>query len=430
MQNDIRIELEDLSSVKKKLNITISAEAVKKEIKEAYNSLKSTASIAGFRKGNIPMSILKARFGDYVREEVTKKVIETSYPKALKEKEIVPVESPKVDIITPKLEETSDFAYTVEVEINPQVDITDYKGLGLQKNPIEVTEQDLELGLRSLRESRAQFREVERPAGEGDFVVLDFEASVGEGAPIKSNKATDFTTIVGKETVLPGFDEALKGMSKGEHKDAKLTFPESYSEGGLGGKEVTFHITMKAVKEKHVPEIDDEFAKDLACDNLETLKTRVKEELTKAKESNEKERLKNIILDRLIEKHPFEVPDALVKRYQTLLLNKVIEQMRAGNVNPEDQKMTPDELNAKYLVLAQRSVKEDIILDAIAQKENVQVSPQETEEAVKELAESRGITFEALMTRIQREGALEVIKDGLKHEKVFDIIIESSTTAA
>lgn len=426
---DISIAVEDLSQVKKKLDIVIPTGVVNKELSAAYRTLKTTAAIAGFRKGAVPLNILKARFGDRVSEDVATKLIESSYPHALHEKQFVPVERPKIEIKSPKLEEGKEFSYSVTVEVNPHLEIEDYRGMVLDSEKIEVSEKDVEEGLERLRQSRAEYKDVERASKEGDMVVVDFDASV-DGATVKGSQTTDFTAIIGNKTFLPGFEEAITGVSKGEKKQALIPFPANYSEGNLAGKEGLFYITVKAVKEKTVPVLDEEFAKDIECDNLEKLKARVKEELSKIKESHEKERVKNLILDRLIGKYPFEVPEALVNKYLAVNLSRVLDSMRQGFGSPEDIKLTPDDLKAKYRVIAVRQVREDIILDAIAAREKLEVSREEVDASIKKLAESRNVPYEALMGRIVREGTLEIIKDGLKHEKVFDIIIGAAKGAA
>lgn len=429
MQTNIKVEIEDLSSVKKKLAITIPAEAVKREINEAYQALRSTSSIAGFRKGTAPLSILKAKYGSLIQEDVTKKLIEGSYPRALNEKKLTPVETPKVDLATESIEEGKDFSYTVTVEVNPEINIDGYKGMELKQEDPEVSAQDIEVGLRGLREAAAQFQDVDRAAKDGDLVVVDFEAFLGN-EPIKNGKGTDYPAVIGEKTLLPGFDEALRGSSKGEAKETNIKFPDNYSEGHLAGKDGTFKINIKAVKEKTMPELDEEFAKKLGCENLVALSERVRTEIVNHKQAEVKEKVKTEILDKLIEKHQFDVPETLVNRYLGMILNRIIDNMRQGVFAPGDKGLTPEELKVKYRDMAVRSVKEDIVLDHIAAKEKVEASNEEVEESVRKLAEARGASYEALMGRIEREGAMDVIKDGLKHEKVFDIIIGSSKPAA
>ena len=260
IDSDFRIEFEDISPVKKKLNITIGASQVKREVDSAYQSLRSTAAIAGFRKGNVPLNVLKGKFSGNVEEDVTKRLIELSYPNAIKEKELVPVEAPRVEMISKGLREGEDFSYSVTVEVSPKVEISEYKGMELKQEKIEVTDKDIEDGLERLREGRTEYREVERPAVDGDMVVVDFDGFIG-AEPIKNGKGSDYPAIIGERNVLPGFDEALMGAAKGDTREANITFPANYSEASLAGKEALFKIAVKAVKDKAVPAIDDELRK-------------------------------------------------------------------------------------------------------------------------------------------------------------------------
>jgi trigger factor len=428
MQN-IRVEMEDLTPVKKKLDISVPAEAVSREFKAAYQNIRSTASIAGFRKGAAPMNILKARFGGHVQEDVTKRLIESSYSTALSEKRLMPVEAPHIDLKGGELTEDKDFSFTVTVEIQPRVEVDGYRGMELKKDESPITEEDIEKGVQNLKEAAAQFKEVDRPAKDGDLVMVDFEAFMN-GEPVKNGKGEGYPCVIGEKSLLPGFDEALKGASKNDNKEVDITFPENYSEATLAGKASQFKLHVKAVKEKGVPEVNEAFAKDMGCESLEALRAKVKEEIEKHKSGEAKENIKNEILDKLIAAHPFDVPDALVNRYMGVILNRVIENMRSGMTAPDDRGLNIDQLKEKYRPAAVRSVREDIILDTIAAKEAVQVSPAEVEVSVRAISAQRGVSYESLMSRIQTEGAMEVIKDGLKHEKVFDIIIDSSKPGA
>ncbi|MBW7956926.1 MAG: trigger factor [Deltaproteobacteria bacterium] len=427
MQN-IRVEVEDLTPVKKKLDISVPAETVRKEIDAAYRSMKSTANVAGFRKGSVPLNILKARFASHVQEDVTRKLIESTYPHALGEKKLMPVEAPSFELKTEKISEDSDFSYSVTVEVQPSVEIDGYKGMELKKEEVTITEEDMERGLNNLCKAAGEWVEADRSSENGDMVVVDFEAFL-DGEPIKNGKSSDYGCIIGEKTLLPGFDEALKGVKKGEKKEFEIKFPENYSETGLAGKTGLFKVVVKSVKEKGTPEVNDEFAKELGLESVEALRAKVREEIEKHKKADSKERLKTEILTKLIEKHAFDVPQALVNRYLGIILGRVIENMKAGVIAPEDKGLDIEKLKEKYTPAAVRSVKEDIILDHISAKEQVDASALEVEDAVRNIAAQRGVSYESLMARIEREGALEVIKDGLRHEKVFDIIIEASKPA-
>jgi trigger factor len=433
MQNekeDLKIEVEDLSSVEKKLNVTVPSKTVTREINALYKNLSANASVSGFRKGSVPRSVLMAKYGETVQTDVAARLVESTYPYALREKSLIPVANPKFEMESSDILEGKDFAYSITFEVNPEVDVDGYMGMEIKKaETATVTEADIEGGLKRLHESHVELKEVDRPAADGDTVVLDFEAK-RNNKPIKGWKAEDFQIIIGEMTPLPGFDEAVKGVSSGEKKEATLKFPDDYSDGSLAGKEGLFSITVKSVKEKLIPPLDDEFAKDLDCENLVELKAKVQSEIEKANETQDRESIKTWILDKLIEAHPFEVPGSMVTRYHAVIMNNIVESMRVGMIDPKDKDLSADEFKEKYRREAERRVREDIILDSIAAKERIEVSKEETEAAVKHLAESRNVSFDSLMSRIEREGSLEVIQDGLKHGKVFDIIIASSKPAA
>ncbi len=425
----MKIEVEDLSGVKKTLNITIPEREVAKEIEKAYQRLKASIKLPGFRPGTVPVSVLKARFKDHITEDVATKIIEGTYPVALKEKSLYPVDMPKFEVKTASIEEGKDFSYTVTVEVNPKIEVDGYRDLGIQKESADLTEKDIEDALERLRQGKSQYKDTEAPAKELDMVIVDFEACV-DGKVIKGSNTVDYSVVIGERTPIPGFDEALKGVKAGENKETTLTIPKNYSESGLAGKDALFRITVKAVKEKVTPALDDEFAKDLECDNLAALKEKAAKDLKKIKEDKEKERLKSVVMDRLIEKFKFDVPESLVNRYLSMTLSRILDDMKHGYFRQEDMGVKPEDLKEKYRPMAERQVKEDIILDAIAEKEGLTVSKEEMTEAVKFLAQSRNISYDELMARIEKEKAVDVIKDGLKHGKVFDIILGTAAPEA
>ena len=399
-------------------------------MKAMYKLLSSSVSVSGFRKGAVPKNVLVARYGDTIRNDVTGKLVESTYPKALKEKSLIPVANPEVDADVSNLEEGKDFSYSVTFEISPAVDVDGYKGMEVDVGTVgAVTDADVEGGLKRLQESNLELIEVDRAAVNGDAVVVDFEAT-RDGKPLKGYKDKGFQVFLGEKTPLPGFSEALLGASKSDNKEVMVKFPDDYNDSELAGEEAFFSITVKSVKEKSVSAIDDEFAKDLDCENLDELKRKVREELAKGKEKEHKEGVKTEILSKLVAKHPFEVPVSMVNKYHSVILNNVVDGLKAGIVKEEDRDLSPDDFKEKYRIEAERRVKEDIILDAIAAKEKIEVTADEADEAVKFLAKSRNVSYESLMNRITQESSIEVIKDGIKHEKVFDIIMAAIKNAA
>ena len=429
-KDNLKVEVEDLSEVKKKLAITVPSALVTKEMQAMYKLLSANVSVSGFRRGVVPRNVLVARYGETIRNDVTGKLVESTYPSALREKSLIPVANPEVDADPSSIEEGKDFSYSVTFEISPNVDVDGYKGMEIKvATVVAVTDADVEGGLKRLQESNLELVEVDRAAVDGDVVVVDFEAT-RDGKPLKGYKNKGFQVILGEVTPLPGFSEALLGASKSENKEVTVKFPDDYNDPDLAGKEAFFSITVTSVKEKSISAIDDEFAKDLDCENLDELKKKVREELDKVREKEYKEGIKKQILDKLLEKHQFEIPGAMVNKYHSVILNNVVDSLKAGIVKEEDRDLSADDFKEKYRIEAERRVKEDIILDAIAAKEKIEVTDEEAEEAVKFLAKARNVSYESLMSRIEQESSIEVIKDGLKHDKVFDIIMASIKTAA
>ncbi|MBI5237123.1 MAG: trigger factor [Deltaproteobacteria bacterium] len=424
--HSLKVNVEDLSAIKKKVNVLVSAESVDREIGAAYRQIRDHAVIAGFRKGSIPLNVLKAKYGAQVAEDVTVRLIEATYPQALKENNIVPVEPPHLDVNGKVIEEGKEFSYTATVETSPRVEVNedDYIAMPIEKKPVEITDGEVNEGLEKLRQAYARYKEVERPASDKDMVVVDFGVTV-DGKAHGRYAANDYQAVIGERGPLPGFDEALKGALKGEKREARLRFPDNISEKELKGKEGVFSITVKTVKEKTVPELDAEFAKSLECEGIEQLKEKARQELARTKDDAEKGRLKSEILSRLINRYPLEVPAGLVKKYLAMILNSVMGNLQMGVAAPGDSGLSVEALKGKYHGEAVRKVKEDIILDAIAEKEKVEVTEEEYEAAVKHIADTRKVSMESLMARIEKEGATEAIIDGLKHEKVFDKIMAS-----
>ncbi|MBI5969712.1 MAG: trigger factor, partial [Deltaproteobacteria bacterium] len=384
----LNVQVEDLSQIKKKVSITVPAEDVKKEIKSAYASLKTKASVAGFRKGAAPVNVLKKRFAAQVEEDVMTKLIERSYPNALRERHIMPAAPPKFDVKSGKLSEEGVFSYDVTVEVMPKVEISDYLGMELERLPVEVKDDEVEDALKRLADNHSHFNEVDRPAKDTDMLTCDFEGTL-DGTPIKNSATKDYPIMLGATTLLPGFNEALAGAVKGQTRDAKITFPADYTEANLAGKTADFRINVKSVKEKITPGLDDEFAKDLGVEGISVLRARVGEEIKKAKDDSEKERLKNRILDKLIEKHKFEVPDGMVSRYLSVIVDKKVADMKKGHFEPADKGLTQEQVMQRYHAMAFRHAQEDIVLDALAAQEKVEISKEEIDATVRRLAAQR-----------------------------------------
>ncbi len=418
----MKVELEDLGAVQKKLTVELPADMVTEEINIAYKTLTAQAELPGFRKGKVPEKVIRQKYSGSILGDVASRLIETSFPNAIKEKDLKPISRPTVDI--QDIEEGKPFIYTATVDLRPEIDIKDYKGLKLHKTPVETTDKELEEALEYIQKTNSDFKEVERGAKTGDLLVVDFEGFV-EGEAIKQGKAENYQVVLGEGMLLPGFDEALEGCKVGDKKDVTTNFPDDYHEAHLSGKAAVFNVEVKSVKERLLPDLDDEFAKDMDSDSLEDLKSKISAEIKVGKEKSEKEKNRSEAIDLLIGKHEFEVPESLVDNYFASVMSQVVDGMKHGHVHPDDKGLDEEGLTKKYKEVALRQAKGDLIIDAISIKEDIGATDDEVEKFVEDLAKSKNEPVGPMLAKFEEDGTIDAIKSSLIKEKVFDLIVEA-----
>ncbi|MEE9591362.1 MAG: trigger factor [Thermodesulfobacteriota bacterium] len=422
----MKVAVEDLSQVKKKIRIDIPAEDVDKELNAAYKKLQSRVKVDGFRKGKAPIPVLERRYGRQVLDEVSTKLIEDSFPKAMLDKELSPISMPRIDANT--VETGKPFIYDATIEVKPELSPEGYVGMAIKKDiekVLEVTDEEMNEALERIREQRAEYVDVERDASDGDLLFVDFKGTV-DGKEINDGSATDYPLKIGENSLLPGFEEALKGLKKGEMKEVKLTLPYDYREKALAGEEVVFNVTVKSVKEKVLHKLDDEFAKDLECEDFEELKSKVRERMIDEEKAAMKERLKGKVMEELIARNKFEPPQSLLTRYMKPVLERAIDNIKRGIGDPDDANLTDDALNTKYSKIAERQLRRDMILDSIAEKEGITVSSEEIDAKIEDVAKKSGETPEIVKKNIEKQNMVNLLKKSLLDEKVFEFILSKA----
>jgi len=301
----MKVQIEKTSPIERKIFFEIPNDVVSQEVESTYRALNRNVKLKGFRPGKAPRSILQRYYKSQVEEEVVSKLIKDSYGKAVEEYHLTPVAAPTV--LDHTFEADKDFKYTVTVEVKPDVTVEGYLGLEVEKAAVSVSEEDVQARLKDLQETHAQLKplETKRPIQEKDFVIIDFEGSQS-GRPLEGWKVQDHLVEVGSKTLVGDLDRQLIGLSQDEEKDLSLTLPETHSKKELAGQKIDVHIKVKEIKEKILPPLDDEFAKDVGNFNtLADLKARLRQTIEEEKQAQANRAAKEKLLATLVEKHSF-----------------------------------------------------------------------------------------------------------------------------
>jgi len=422
----MKVNVEDVSLVKKKVHVEIPEEDVLKEIDAFYDDLKKKAKIKGFRPGKVPRDILERHFKDYVKAEVLQKLIEDTYPKALSEVSLSPVSPPVVD--PQGLEKGKPFQYAAIVEIKPDLKPEGYVGLNLEGKKEEASEEEVETRLKNLQDLHAQLRTIPdaRPIQNGDFVNVDYDAKMG-GKPLEEGKGVDFTVEVGSGRFIPAFEEKLVGLKPEEEKDFDVLFPGDYGYQKWAGKTISFHVRMKEIKEKILPPLDDEFAKDLGdYASLGDLKTRIKQDVQKEKDRELDRQLKDQVVDQILKVNSFEAPESLVEGQTKGLVSDTKARLASQGVDFKNLGVSEEKLQDDYKGMAEKQVKTFLILEKIAAQEGITVTDQEVEGRLREISERSRQKFEVVKAYYEKNELLPEMKAKIMSEKTLDFIVQKA----
>jgi len=422
----MNVEVEQLGPVKKKINVSIPPETVTEEIASAYQKLKQTVKIRGFRPGKVPKDILEKYYKEHVEGEVITRLIQHSYPEALKELDIVPVSQPVVE--NGVLEEGKEFLYSASFEVKPEITLQEYSGLSISREKCKVTSEDVDKRLALIRESHASLKEVEedRPIEQGDFVVADFEEAVG-GESLEGGNAKDYLLEVGKDSYLPGLSQKLIGLRKNGAEPITLTIPEDYPRKEIAGKEVTVSVTVKGLKQKILPELDDAFARDLGEEEgMEALKKKLKTDLEQEEEQRIESSVRSQLVDQLIEKNPLEAPTYMVERQIEFMMADTQRALLAQGSSLEKLGLSIEVMKERYRNEAEKQVKCSLLVEVISEKEGIEVSDSEVEEKIGEIARSNNQDVATVRDFYRREGLWEGLKIKLLEKKTLNFLLEKA----
>ena len=424
------VKIEDISPVEKKLSFEVIWDDVKKELDSIYKTVGKSAKIRGFRPGKAPRKVLELHYGESVKEETISSLVTKHYTEAVEKNDIEVVAQPVID--QKGITEGEDLLFTATVEVQPVLDPQDYAGIDLKKEKLNITKADVEERLTQIRQMYATLEDVtdDRALAEGDFALIDFEGRL-DGEARKDMSSEDYTLQMGSHSFVPGFEEQLVGMKKGAPKDITVTFPDDYGAKDIAGKEVLFSVTLKNIREKVLPALDEEFIKNFEkYESLKDLREDVKKSLGEEGKARIKAELRGTIVDKLLEKNEFEVPSAWVERQvYTMMLDA--RQRMVQNGMPDDKAAEISyNLHGRFKDQAAKMVKASFILSEIAKKESIEVGEEEIEEKLRELAQRYGQDYESAKKAYEGNEMKDRLKDELLEQKTLDFIEEKATITA
>ena len=409
------------------LTVEVDADTFKTALDDAFKKVVKQVSIPGFRKGKVPRGLFEQRFGvEALYQDALDILLPVEYPKAVEEAGIEPVDRPEIDV--EKIEKGESLIFTAKVTVKPEVKLGDYKGLGIEKDDTAVTDEDVQNELKALQERQAELVVKEEGAVEnGDTVVLDFEGFV-DGEAFEGGKAENYSLEVGSGSFIPGFEEQLTGLEAGAEKDVEVTFPEEYHAEELAGKPAVFKVKIHEIKAKELPELNDEFAKDIdeEVETLAELTEKTKKRLEEAKENEADAKLREELVLKASENAEADVPQAMIDTELDRMLKEFEQRLQMQGMNLElyTQFSGQDEAALKEQMKedAEKRVKSNLTLQAIAKAENLEVSDEEVDAELTKMAEAYNMPVENIKQAI---GSTDAMKEDLKVRKAIDFLVEN-----
>lgn len=424
----MQVTVEDVSSVKKKLHIEVPQDEVAKELNKAYNQLKKTAKIKGFRPGKVPRSVLERMFKKDVNADVSSRLIQSSFLDAIKETDLKIIGNPQLD--PPELDEEQPYNYDAVVEISPEIDTVSYKGFNLTRTKYSVNNEEIDSQLNLLQKNFSQHQKIseDRAVQEGDFALIDYEG-FRDGQPFEEvAKTPNFTLKIGDGIILKEFDDQLVGMKPGDSKEFSLTFPEDYFNKNLAGLEISFQVTLNEIREEVLPEIDDELAKKTgSAETIDDLKKMISDNLTQGYTKRVEHELNEQIFKNLIEQTDFEVPDALVDMELEGIVEEAERSFAYRNTSMEELGLTRDKIEEQYRDTALKQVKRHLILGKLIDQEELSISDDEFEDSLQDMADNFNQPVEEIKKYYdQNKDKVQFLKHTLLEKKAINLIIENS----
>ena len=423
------LQLEKLEKNMAKLTIEVSAEELEKALDGAYHKNKNRISIPGFRKGKAPRKMIEQMYGKEVfYEDAANALIPQAYDKAMEECTEDIVSSPKIDVT--QIEAGKPFIFTAEVALKPEVTLGKYKGVEVDKAEVEVSDAEVDAEVNKERENNARTITVEdRPVKDGDMTVIDFEGFV-DGVAFEGGKGEDYPLTIGSGSFIPGFEEALIGAQIGVETEVNVSFPEDYQAQELAGKPAVFKCTVKEIREKELPELDDEFAGEVSeFDTLAEYKEDVKKKLAEKKETEAKNAREDAVIEAIIADASMEIPDAMVENQQRQMVEDFAQRIQSQGLSMEQYMqftgLTPEKLLEQIKPQALKRIQSRLVLEAVAAAENIEASEEDFDAEVAKMAEAYKMEADKVKEVLGENGRKQVMED-ICVNKAVALVVENA----
>jgi trigger factor len=416
----MKIEVKDVSPVRKEMAVEAAADEVAREKDELLRRYARQAKIPGFRQGKAPLSVIKARFGREVDEDLRERLVARLYTEAIREKGFSPLGDPMLKEVS--LEEGQPFRFETSFEVAPEFTPKSYREVEVRRPAVEVTDHDVKSALEDLQQAHTRFvTEEGRAAVTGDVVVSDVEGTPEGGETFRRERVV---MEVGASNSLPEFNENLEGATAGSALEFTVRYPEGYDAKELAGKAVEYRLQVHEVKLREVPELDDEFAKDLGeFDNLTELEGRIREDLLERKKAESEAAVRQSVVDKVLLENPIPLPDVLVEAETRHRLEEMVRMMVQQGVDPRTAEVDWKALRERQEEPARKSVHARLVLDAVARTEGLQVDDEEIGERLSKEAERIGETVQKLRAGLEKHDGMEAFKIQVVREKSLDFLV-------
>ena len=423
------LQVEKLEKNMAKLTIEVSAEDLDKAMEKAYQKQKSRISLPGFRKGKAPRKMIESMYGKGVfMEDAVNSLVPQEYTKALGECDLEIVSQPEINVT--QMEPGKALIFTADVAVKPEVTLGDYKGVEVPKSEIAVTDEEVDAEVKKEQDKNARTVAVEdRAAANGDITTIDFEGFV-DGVAFEGGKGTDYALTLGSGTFIPGFEDQLVGANTGDHVEVKVTFPEEYQAKELAGKEAVFQCDVKKIENKEVPELDDEFAKDVSeFDTLAEYKEDVKKKLTEKKEKEARTAKENAAVDKAIENAQMDIPELMTKTECRQMMDDFSRRMQQQGLSMEQYfqftGQSMDKMMEDMKPQALKRIQTRLVLEKVAEAENIQPSEEEITEEIQKMADAYKMEADKIREAIGESG-LEQMKKDMAVQKAVTVIADAA----